>query len=187
MNVRKVLITTSGLVSYFMPEPIIEIGELSRYRKDYKLFLLAGFCDEDFSPISNQKLLLWGFYHDFLQSELLILDRPYDFLGFSAKMSQKSLFLLLARKEKLNANKILDNLFGNVSVLQEQVVYDPNCPLHYKNLIYFCQRMNNCLTQGLKLEDCLTKNLDLAYSELYKDVKIIISCKKEEDLCPNEI
>lgn len=175
MLIRKILISPSCFF-FCLEEELLSIRELQNKNENYNDFLIARFVDEDFTSVANNKILIWGIFEDFANNGLNLLDCKYDFVGFNVKMLEKESFLLVNRGERLSAERISETLLGKISIFNEKIVNNPKAPLHYRNLPYYCYRMNNCLGQGLKLEEVLFQNRDngMIMSSEYKEKDNII-------------
>lgn len=186
MNTKKVLITPTHLV-FCEEEPGLLINELEVYRKEnkkFKDFLIASFVDEDFNGISSNPLICWTIFREKMQRPLNLLGKEFEFVGFSAKMLRKHAFLLVYNGKMLK-RRIYQGLLGALEQRVDRIEENPLAPAHYRNLPYYCYRMNNCLAQGVKLMDLLTKNclplrLELADSQvnegyISKDLLKVIS------------
>lgn len=159
IRLRKLLVTPSCIYFQFHDQ-LFPFRNLEKYRKNYNSFLLIKFVDENFGLNSNQTLINWTENREFIQSKLIFLRERYYFLGYSNKLLGKKTFLAAA---KFNS-KIEKFLFGNLDTEGEEVKFAEASqkkkePKHLYCLPHYCQRVSNCLDQGLMFNEILGEKI----------------------------
>lgn len=154
IRLRKLLVTPSCIYFQFHDQ-LFPFRNLEKYKKHYENFLLIKFVDENFSFHSNQTLINWTENREFIQSKFSLLRERYYFLGFSNKLLGKKTFLAAA---KFNS-KIEKFLFGNLDPGEEvkfaETAPKKSEPKHLYCLPHYCQRVSNCLDQGLMFNEII--------------------------------